>query len=633
MDQNIDIDTNQNITDIYKKTKIKLSVRATNILEQIEYKFNNDLHKLALLIISNQVDFLSTRNCGLKTKQELMAFAREINRQITQFETNNNSKNIIGDSKSEIDALAEYFLILKNSISIRGQNILSTLENNDNSENPNLITSIINEEIDFVKTRNCGKKTLEELQKLGIKLRHFYQHNKSEDWKTNAIQLKISRIFPSIPDQVIQQAILNPETYNIPILLGSAIFFNDFHESKMNVVRFLFNTENKLDLEDIADKINLSRERVRQIINEVLNNDITIIHSKIIQELSNYKSSIIHSETNLFFETEPIQFEYLKTKYSANNKLSHSIYNSILNTDFYNCLNLYNTIDSAYQVLSKNSLERFFIFKKHSDSITFIDFAKWIEEQLYNFEKYNIEFDMEVLIQRFFQTSMTSDFGFTKQLSIFISKNKIDFLGSSERRRGEKEMKIMKISNLCFEHIEQSNNPVKTIELLEIIRLNGIDIEKNELLKLLNIHRDRFSAFGHGNWALSSWRSDGLIGGSIRDIVSSLLNNQSTPLHVSQILDYLSKFKPISARSLLTNLKTANNGALIFFNCNYIGLQSKNYDSHWHQLPKINARHFGEDMLNNAMKISTNIAEYYLKKYNYPVLNTEFLLKSKKTHK
>lgn len=620
------------IVKFYGELKSNLSVRASNILRQIEDDYQSNIISFVKSIAIGNIDFLSIRNCGEKTKLELQEFSRRLKDKTELLDEISFKSEFSSFSDADYFALEELYLILKKDISIRGCNILSKLEEENSEDQNKFIKEIVSGEIDFKAIRNCGEKTKQELSALAKSLREFFLNSKkqySDSTENNLIHLKTNRVFPQIPESVIEQIVINETTYDINKLMLAAIYFNDFRDNKREIIQELFQTTGKISLEAISAKLKISKERVRQILKEFFNNDVDDFYSKIILHYSSFTNQYFETNSKTFVKTEDIDFDYLEQTFTPNPKLGNCIYKSILKNDFDNCLDIYEITKSEFNALNKSSLEGVFISKKLNSSINFADFLKWIEEQLFNFEKYDIEFDMEVLILRYFNSSNQIENKLVNQLAEFISENKSDFTGTTIRRKGERELRKMETVNLCHSYIEQLNQPVKTNELIEMLFKNGIQVEKQELLKLLNNQRDQFSSFGHGSWALSSWRSDGLIGGSIRDIVLSLLNNTEDPLHVSEILNYLAQFRQVTLRSLLTNLRAANNGVFIFFNCNFIGTQSKNYNSKWHNLPRINGRHFGEDMLNNARRHNLDIAEYYYKKYKYPKINTEFLLNLK----
>jgi hypothetical protein len=626
------IDSTHEILALYQSLKRNLSVRANNVLEKIERESKTDLDSFIKSITFGNIDFISIRNCGQKTKSELQFLANKLKNKNAYNDIIKTRSDYSSLTQSEFDAISELYLILKNGVSVRASNILSKLETDTLKDTKSLIKAIVLSEINFLTIRNCGEKTKEELQVLATNIREFYLSIRKTEVKIetkSAIQLKISRLFPKIPKTVIEQVVVDENCYNASKLLCTAIYFNEFKDSKCEIIQELFNSKSKIEIDKIADKLSLSKERIRQILKEFHNKDIETLYSKIKYNLSNYEKINFEIESRLFLQTDSIDFEYLGSTYTPNRQLLNEMYNHLLQGEYENCLDIYNSINSEFNAFNKSSLECLYISKNKLNEIRFIEFLKWIEEQLYNFEKYDIDFDTEVLILRFYDSENKIDFKLIKELSNFVTEYKSDFSGTAIRRKGERELKKMDTVNLCYSFIEQENHPVKTNELLDMLYKNGIQVEKQELLKLLNIQRDQFSSFGHGAWALSSWRSDGLIGGSLRDIVLSLLNNSDAPLHVSEILNYLAQFRPVTLRSLLTNLRSANNGVFLFLNCNFIGVQSKNYKSYWFELPRINGRHFGEDMLMKARQKSNDIPEYYFKKYNYPKINTEFLLNQK----
>ncbi|MBK6824690.1 MAG: hypothetical protein IPG87_17525 [Saprospiraceae bacterium] len=139
-----------------------------------------------------------------------------------------------------------------------------------------------------------------------------------------------------------------------------------------------------------------------------------------------------------------------------------------------------------------------------------------------------------------------------------------------------------------------------------------------------------FQRIGSGLWHLNNNIPDKNIRGSLRDITYNLLLSSRDPLHISEIINCISKYRSISEASLIGNLKMANNNVLQLFNCYFIGLKSKKYDNKWYNIPKFLGSHLSEYELNIAkIEYPQNIAEYFSYKYGYPIVHVNYLLSKK----
>jgi hypothetical protein len=252
----------------------------------------------------------------------------------------------------------------------------------------------------------------------------------------------------------------------------------------------------------------------------------------------------------------------------------------------------------------------------------------WCKNEIFNLEKFNIEYDIEVLISRFYieNTSINLDDANLKFISEIIKKQKVGIEGTAEERRVLRDRRQFEILDLCYNFIVKKGQPVKTSVLVNNLLEMYLIVSKQEILKILNSRKDLFTTFGSGYWALSEWKSDGIIGGSIREIVFSLLFNSESPIHLSEILRIISKHRSITLRSLQTNLRFEENKLFKFYNCNFIGLNSKIYDQYWDNLPKVNGTFFQIKVLRKLIEDGFDIPELYEKLYGYPPLNTQFLI-------
>jgi hypothetical protein len=123
--------------------------------------------------------------------------------------------------------------------------------------------------------------------------------------------------------------------------------------------------------------------------------------------------------------------------------------------------------------------------------------------------------------------------------------------------------------------------------------------------RLVNIGRS--SIFG-----LKEWESelDNFKGGSIRNIVSEYLLAEVEPKHISDIAEYVLKYRPNTyERSILDNLKADEAMTFIFFKNSTIGLKSKKYDKsfvEFNQIEFIETQSWEERYSDLAQFISTN---------------------------
>lgn len=617
----------------YEILKSNLSRRALNILIQVEGESNKDVFHFISLLKSGKIDFKSVRNCGQLTKDELTEFVEKISEKFkirTDLVSNSDLKLL---NHSEIEKLESIIYKIRNSLSQRALKVFNSLLVDYQSEIDVFYNQLIYGDLNFIEVRNCGLKTELELRLFAKQIQNaFFNQNENHEEVSllQNIYVQIKSVFPEIPSLVFPHMICDEEL-NLFKLVFTAIYYYDFKPTKQNVIRELFRDESDILHVEIAQKCNITRERVRQILTTFYEKNLVEIVEKVIQLPVNFVSLQNQNKIETFIKVNNIDVSYLDHGVKLNRELLFKVTKLLYSQSHKSCSDLYIKIKTINNALDVNTLKWEFVSIDFIEEVKFIDFLEWVDVELFNFGKLGNEFDLDVLIFRYFQTfNIPINKNWVNELTAFVNRNKFDFSNTVVRRKGLREARRNEIISICRLHIEQSISPVKTTELISILFNHGIGINKQELLMLLNKRRDVFLAFGLGVWTLSSLKTDNVFGGSLRDMVLKMLEQSEIPLHVSEILTYINQFRKVSFRSLQTNLKTDVEEMFVFFNCNFIGLKLKKYDKSWFELPKVNGLHFGKVMLDKALEISHDIPELYLQKYNYPKVNTQFLIESKK---
>ncbi|HEX8198564.1 MAG TPA: DNA-directed RNA polymerase subunit alpha C-terminal domain-containing protein [Pyrinomonadaceae bacterium] len=253
---------------------LPLSVRLGNILEALGIRLFGDLHGMTF------DEFQSTRNCGRTTVSELTLLLREaqrgkfdnfVERSKTETFVDNFANRIAEQTEEAEDYESEMdFLYLENclyipqkfkevpleqfSLSVRALNVLNKLEMLVLGDLQRLSF------IELARTRNCGRKTVDELRKFvqqvqragdgeseGAKLRKLPKEDVAGE-----VDFKIPAIGLTLPELL---AFINR-------------FLDELPTNKKDVLLYRYGggaDERVLTLEEIAAQQNLTRERIRQI--------------------------------------------------------------------------------------------------------------------------------------------------------------------------------------------------------------------------------------------------------------------------------------------------------------------------------------------------------------------------------
>jgi hypothetical protein len=186
----------------------------------------------------------------------------------------------------------EIYLNLKSKLTRRTSNVLNFIEFTNKYDIEN-ISTIKNLKLDFI--RNCGEKSKKEIEHLINDIEFNFNRIKDENSiKYNIIHYKIIRLFPDIPQKIVDYYILNVNTINCCNLFYLILYFNDLKSNKKNIL--IDSYFNSLTNESLALKLNLSQERIRQIKIEIA--EILI-------------PEIINKTKNFIIEIEPIEIEHI----------------------------------------------------------------------------------------------------------------------------------------------------------------------------------------------------------------------------------------------------------------------------------------------------------------------------------
>lgn len=604
----------------------ELSTRSKNIV--------NDLGGLQAMLnhFKKYGNFNDVRNSGRKTNRELSSLSNYLLTTGTEQLSASNELFVI--EKSE---LTEFYIALKSKLSVRANNILTRMEKEYSVFNQEdglflFLSKIIEGEIDFTKERNCGLKTILELSKIfKDDLKPFLLITAKDDLSPEEILLKslTSNIRDIHRDRV--HLLIDGVKYNFIAAVILYLEKNSWNEGRGNAFRLYYFSEDFKTLQMVADEIGCTRERVRQLVlkyEKNIENAVSVIKQKINGKIDFWPMNQLENDIailDLSTQIFPSDFELKNAQ-----RLSREIIKAICKNSHV----ILNDILDRKKVKFKaiNFPEELIIFKNDFNSkIDIQNFISWVDIEIFNLERIQIEYDMLILVERYFNNhGVNVEKGMLHVLSELFIKIKKDFTGTAVLRKGEREQIKSRIIELVKERIVESEAPVKTDALLTYLEERGIDTNKHDLLRLLNSEKDSFSMFGSGTWALADWRSQGLIGGSLRDITINLLSESYDPLHVSKILEYVRKYRPITLHSFMSNLRAVDSDIFIFFNCHYLGLKTKQYTDQWYNLPRMLGTHFRKSELDKAAALyGDKVEEYYLQKYGYPMEHTRFIISEK----
>lgn len=586
------------IDEIYKKEEI--SVRSYHVCKQNELNSISDLKKYYY----KNKSFEKLRNCGRKSNEELIEICNKYpdeyveNKEI-EVKEENPLKSIISNlTRVQREVINSFIFVNTNSLSVRSKNAIS-LHLKNNLKVKNFVEKILlSESFKVQNIKNVGAKCVPEIDIYISIIKDFiFEVNQTRDEKY-LIALKnkflIQRTFdiPLVPNEILESESIFQLT---EFLLNQNAFFDETQTIIVKRALKLFNNQKELTLDEIAEQVKLSRERVRQIrklcledlFNKLLfisnfNDDLFQKYSIDVEsmyiEISTEILDKINQSNSTNFSREFITYilsAYLKDSFSLVGN-----YEDVLQPKYFNSRNRHNW-NNFYLVEKELSLE--FDFTSFTNDISNRVSDRIEESYSFNFKSYlskfltNNNIDFLDLLFPICEKIINEEF----EIYLDLEEN-INFKRNTTRQAHE----------YAFEALEHLGKPSKVKEIFEkVIELHpNYDTEETKIRVSMK-RKNGFVPIGRKSvFGLKKWESelDNFKGGTIRDIVEEYLMQFSVPKHISDITEHVLKYRPKSNQySILQNLKLDESGLYIFFKNSHIGLATKKYDSDFKKISEV----------------------------------------------
>lgn len=586
------------IDEIYKKEEI--SVRSYHVCKYNELNSISDLKKYYY----KNKSFEKLRNCGRKSNEELIEICNKYpddyyeNKEI-EVKEENPLKSIISDlTRVQREVINSFIFVNTNSLSVRSKNAIS-LHLKNNLKVKNFTEKILlSESFNIQNIKNVGAKCVPEIEIYISIIKDFiFEVNQTRDEKY-LIALKnkflIQRTFdiPLVPNEILESESIFQLT---EFLLNQNAFFDENQTVIVKRALKLFNNQKELTLDEIAEQVKLSRERVRQIrklcledlFNKLLfisnfNDDLFQKYSIDIEstyiEINTDILDKINQSSNTNFSREFITYilsAYLNESFSLVGN-----YEDVLQPKYFNSRNRHNW-NNFYLVKKELSLE--FDFTSFTNDISNRVSDRIEESYSFNFRSYlskflsNNNIDVLDLLFPICENIINEEF----EIYLDLEEN-INFKRNTSRQAHE----------YAFEALEHLGKPSKVKEIFEkVIELHPNYDTDEAKIRVSMKRKNGFVPIGRKSvFGLKKWENelDNFKGGTIKDVIIDFLEKQNEPTHIVKVLEHLEKFRQKKdARSVITNLKVDPMKRFLIFNQGFIGLQDKknNYNEKYKRLP------------------------------------------------
>lgn len=610
------------IEEIYYSEDI--SVRSFNVC--------NDNHLIDLTEILKHYykynTFGNLRNCGKKSDEELTALClKYLDYKSNEFaETSNPEKKltttIANFTRNQREIVNSFIEINTNNLSNRSKNAITSFLNG-NLKIRNISERILNNErFNFQDIKNVGIKSVTELKSFINSILEFIEKVMEVENENDLIALRnryfIEKTFSisSIPNEIL-------ESESIFSLVDFLISKNAVFENNENIIfqkAFkIYENQSENTLDEIAEELNISRERVRQIRKGILENLLNNLKFvKSIDDDLNQKYGIDQNQNLIIIDNN------LNKRINEFNKTNFSIeFNTFLIYAYISDkFNIVGEIEDILLPKYFNSRDRhnwnnFYIVKNQlTKEFDFNNFADDINKRINARNEITYSFHFKSYLSNFIKNEDNSLISIVFPVAEIIINQEFDFIIDLNDGIVFKRNTVKQVPEYAIEALEKLGMPSKIEDIYKQIEIDDSEITKSLEALRSSLHRTseiiyfgRSSTYGLKKWELEK---EGIKGGTIKDIIFEYLQDKTDPIHILELINEVHKYREkTNARNIITNLKLDPQKKFVIFNQSFIGLICKTYNSNLTTLPKF----LGKSITNyvNQQKCTNRITieEYF----------------------
>jgi hypothetical protein len=585
------------IEEIYYSEDI--SVRSFNVCN------DNDLKDLNAILkhYREHKTFDNLRNCGRKSNEELTDLCVKYidygGSQIVEPSKPEKQliKTISSFNRTQREIVNSFIEINSNNLSNRSKNAITSFLNG-NLKIRNISERILtNDRFNFQDIKNVGTKTVTELKSFIHIITEFIEKVAEVESENDLVALRnrffIEKTFSisSIPNEIL-------ESQSIFSLVDFLISENAIFEKNESVIfqkAFkIFDNQLELTLDEIAEEINISRERVRQIRKGILEN------------LFNNLQFVKNIEDDLYQKYGIDQNQKL---INIDDELNNQI-NRVNNTNFsieFNTFIIYSYISDKFDLVGEtedvlqpkyfNSRDRhnwdnFYLVKKQlTNEFDFNNFANDIDKRTNARNELTYSFHFKSYLNNFIKNEDNSLISIVFPVAERIINQEFDLIIDLDDNIVFKRNTVKQVPEYAIEALEKLGSPSKIEDIYKLIEMNYPEITKSQDSLRGSLQRTpeiiyfgRSSTYGLKKWEIEK---EGIKGGTIKDIIYEYLQDKTDPIHILELLNEVHKYRDkTNARNIITNLKLDPQKLFIIFNQSFIGLSGKTYNSNLTSLPK-----------------------------------------------
>lgn len=571
-----------------------LSTRSKNICEWNDLE---DIFSILEYYWENR-NFLKLRNCGHNSNKELINICFKYEKKIIKPETSKIQEYYACLKLDTIEVLTKrqkqiINIIIEsqfNELSNRSMNALIFYLGNDISlKSIKLI--LMFPDLEIKKIQKISEKEITEIKGFIFSIKDLIKvvsNFKNEDiLKIELFNTYLTRKFLLSP-QIIAEIGNNynfsnglPIFKTIKVLIENEIIF-DHKENEIFISGFnYFNDSVAYVLEKQADKLEVTRERIRQIrvnIFENLFNKFSFLKSLEFDALNLYGLDY----TGDYVAIDETFVEEINNSEATNfNAIFINKILSVLFIDRYTLIgNEEGIVFNKNSCIAHNWKCTYLVLTDYATNFDFVEFIDDVSFRLsltidegysFHFEAYLLKFKRKYYQDQFENITKTAEYILFKEFELSIdSDENIVF------NRNTKKQTI----DYVYEVLEEKCKPLTLYEIYDIIENKNPGVVKSVQALRGCCQRDsNMIFFGRSStYGLKSWEDElNIKGGTIRNIVEEYLQSQIEPKHIDEITKYVNMYRDTNRVNIYSSLKSDTRKTFIFFSGAYFGLRDKNY--------------------------------------------------------
>ena len=573
-----------------------LSVRAKNVCE---WNSLNDINSI-LIHYWEYGDFLKLRNCGQKSNIELVEVCKKY------------EKLTIKPKSENFEVIQTNPLLVKiESLTIRQKQIINNLLENqfkelsvrsskallsylDSDISIKGIKSILsNQESEIRNLRNIGEKSIEEINsfinsvKENIDLVSVFENE--DEITIELFNTFLSKKFSLDPTLLALIGKNYDFSYGLPIFRTLKILIEnevilDHREKEIFKSGFNYFKDSTIyTLDEIAERIDITRERTRQIrqkLYENLSNTLSFLRGLEFDAINLYG---IDYNTDCIVVDEDIVNEVNKYENTDFNSLFINKVLSILLLDKYILIGNEGTILFNKNCRTEhNWYSTYLVSNKYVKQFDFDKFVNDVSTRLSQRIEEDYSFHFETYLIDFFKVETRDSISNISQIAEFLLLNEFELTIDTEDNIVFKRNIKKQVIDYVYEVLEEKNEPLTVYEIFEVIERKYPGITKSPESLRGSCQRDvNLIFFGRSStYGLKKWEEElNIKGGTIRDIAEEFLQEQSEPKHIDDITEFVNQYRDTNSKNIYANLKMDESKRFVFYSGTYIGLTSKKYSS------------------------------------------------------